>query len=60
MNQITEGPAWLEFLLCLYVEVSWRKVADLALGLVTIGLVTLALLGTFDAQISLAISNFSR
>ena len=60
MNRITQGPAWLEFVLALYVEISWPKVRDLAAGLVTLGLVTLALLATFDSQISLAISYLTR
>ena len=58
MNQITMGPAWLETVLLIFVEIDWDYLKSFALGMVTVALVTLALLGTFGNQILLAFPHF--
>ena len=51
MNRITAGPAWLEFIAILFVEIDWRKAGDFATLLVAFALVTLAAFGTVGTQI---------
>jgi hypothetical protein len=54
MKRITEGPAWLEWILTVYLDTPWRSIYEWTIILILAFIVAVALVATFEPLYDIA------